>query len=53
MAVSLRWHDRDVVDQYFELVVVEILDELVIVVFELLNAVIVVKELVNGAIFVV
>jgi hypothetical protein len=48
----LLWHHGDVVDKNFELVVIEILDKFVIVVFELLKAVVIVKELVNGAVLV-
>lgn len=43
----LLWHDSDVVDKNFELIVIEVFDELVVVVLELLKAVIVIEKLVN------
>jgi hypothetical protein len=48
----LLWHHGDVVNKNFQLVVIEILDEFIVVVFELLKAVVIVKQLVNGAILV-
>jgi len=53
MAIVLVRHNGDVVDQHFELIVVEVLDEFIVVVFELLQAVVIVEKLVNCAFFVV
>ena len=47
--VLLR-HDGDVVNKDLELVVVEVLDQLVVVVFELLQTVVVIKQFVHGAV---
>jgi len=47
------WHNGNVVDQSFELVMVVILDEFVVVVFELLQAIVIVEKLINAAVFAV
>ena len=49
----LWWKNSNVVDHNFELVVVKVFNELVIVVFEFLETVIVVKKLVHAAVLAV
>jgi hypothetical protein len=53
VTIIFVWHNCDVVDQYFQLIMVEILNELVVIVLELLETVIIVKKLVDVAVFAV
>ena len=43
----LLWHHGDVVNKHFELIMIEVFDQLVVVVLELLQAVVVIQKLVN------
>lgn len=53
VSVFTAWHNGDVVDQDFKLIVIKIFDQLVVVVFEFLQAVIVIEKLVNCAVLTV
>jgi len=50
VAVLLGGHDGDVVDERLQIVMIEILDQLLVEVFQLLQAVVVVKQLFDRAV---